>query len=925
MISLVYIVFARFELLSFNRNEKYVRPAAEKMLSISEQLEVEMANLWTEIKKSFKSDLPAWAKVSIFISSMVFGFSGTTFYLFLSIMRKVFINLLIGWKALNLGSLSVMFSKFIQLVEQLTAVFQIPPYVIRGLMYPLILICQLAELFDIDLLYDLLTVTCEGAKSPIELFIDSFVLGVAILFINSKYNFLWSITLQEMNRLLTVKYWIGGRTVFSKKFFLSLIAFVLTSTNPFITVLRFFLSYVNFGVFFANNHVTHKISEACIGIEGFQNQELWLVNSTSVLVWWLMAPILYSTAEIVCPKGGYTAAKMSLFNVDDANKVIPLKADEGSYIDMDSNLRECNSLSAISRRQRSVKISIGEDAGCQDSTNNENYSMSSGYDSPESMSSGYDSPENLSENDEASHIGSFLSSSAQELDGDGETHMEGSPNGENAVHVQQVNTKLSYLAVMGMLRYTWSHVVLVFSTDLLIVYTVNAWVTLIQQWKLLEQRLLLRSDRRWGAHIIEDSIKRFHTRSIKTDGWAEYLSFFHAYEVAARETDKTFNKKWVDIAFKSETSKLPPYYRLCLMVQTELIAKLKLICYFRHISMVFAFVIAFSGVGHLLTIVGRKYWGIVTWKYSLFACACVGLWTDEIYEAYEIEELVREFTITDPDDATILFIPLAIASRAILLQALGETSTLISIVVINLCGAPLFVFSPKLRKNIPPLIHLNPREVAIKRERIELLGLHKSKLSTELVHFEEWVIRMRSISIFFTESRLLVFFSSLVSLSLTIILLKGIEVSKGTLALLLMGMVPYFIGSALIAMIYVGKRLKLTDNDFKVVFSGWLRPPACMQSSRVQVSTGIEQEDMAREPENVCTNSIDIDISDDSSLRSDLIAPIEEDSGSWGDSTHDNYSVDSNAFTQEGGGFRERHFISIHLGSDGDNDSVVDC
>ena len=246
--------------------------------------------------------------------------------------------------------------------------------------------------------------------------------------------------------------------------------------------------------------------------------------------------------------------------------------------------------------------------------------------------------------------------------------------------------------------------------------------------------------------------------------------------------------------------------------------------------------------------------------------------------------------------------------------------------VINLCGAPLFVFSPKLRKNIPPLIHLNPREVAIKRERIELLGLHKSKLSAELVHFEEWVIRMRSISIFFTESRLLVFFSSLVSLSLTIILLKGIEVSKGTLALLLMGMVPYFIGSALIAMIYVGKRLKLRDNDFKVVFSGWLRPPlACMQSSRVQVSTGIEQEDIAREPENVRTNSIDIDIADDSSLRSDLIAPIEEDSGSWGDSTHDNYSDDSNAFTQEGGGFRERHFISIHLGSDDDNDSVVDC
>ena len=35
------------------------------------------------------------------------------------------------------------------------------------------------------------------------------------------------------------------------------------------------------------------------------------------------------------------------------------------------------------------------------------------------------------------------------------------------------------------------------------------------------------------------------------------------------------------------------------------------------------------------------------------------------------------------------------------------------------------------------------------------------------------------------------------------------------------GLVPYFVGSVLIAIVYIGKRLNLTDNDFKVVFVTW--------------------------------------------------------------------------------------------------------
>ena len=36
------------------------------------------------------------------------------------------------------------------------------------------------------------------------------------------------------------------------------------------------------------------------------------MNSASVLVWWLIAPMIYSISEIVCPKGGYTSSRTNL-------------------------------------------------------------------------------------------------------------------------------------------------------------------------------------------------------------------------------------------------------------------------------------------------------------------------------------------------------------------------------------------------------------------------------------------------------------------------------------------------------------------------------------------------------------------------------------------------------------------------------------
>ena len=813
--SLVYIVYARFEWLSFDRQERYVRPIAEKMISITERLDKEIAVLLnaSRTKRRMKNDLSSTAKVSIFMSSAIFVIVGVAVNLFLTVIQKVFFNLLIGWKATQLGGFSAMFAKFAALVGQLTQAIHIPMVLITIILYPFFLLYQLAEVFNVGSFYSLLTVTCQGAKSPIELFIDSFVLGVAILFINSKYVFLWAASLLEMNKSFVVRYWIQGKKLLSYHFVLSVIALGLTSTNPFITVLRFFLSFIDFGAFFVVNHVKHDISKACVGIVGFQNQELWLVDTTSVLVWLLIAPMLYITAEIVCPKGGFTSAETHHASAS----VMPLPNHLSD--DDDDNSSMYNSIPDSGRDNDSSIASILEN-NPHDERNMVNFLVSENdHNESDSLNSSVFSYTDSEQSQSPAQLESLVSDT--EVQNNAVSMKEIEP--DHSATKQPLNTTTttttSFSALSGAIRYAWSHAALLFSTDLIFIYAMNVWVAHCQKLHSLEGFLKLRADRRWDPLQIQESVHRFRSEHVETDSRSRSMSYFSHYEIAARELDIQLEKKWDRVAHHSDSTKLPPYYRLCAMVQQELVKKLGYLGVFWVLSIPISYVVGYSGIGHLLSIVGRKYWGIVFWKYYLLLCVSVGYWTDESYEAYELEDLVSEFSVADPDEATIVFLSLTIASRVILLQALGGPATLISIVVINMCGSPLFVFSPKLRENIPPFIYFNSREVALRREKLELLGAHHAHHHLDdSIRVEEWAIGMRSLSIFLTESRLIVFFAKLVSLSMTMIILQGVELSTETLALLLLFMLPYFIGSALVPLIYVGKRINLTDVDFEVVF-----------------------------------------------------------------------------------------------------------
>ena len=382
----------------------------------------------------------------------------------------------------------------------------------------------------------------------------------------------------------------------------------------------------------------------------------------------------------------------------------------------------------------------------------------------------------------------------------------------------------------------WSWLWLVCSADVLIVYAIIAYQSRCQKKDSAVKMRRLRANQRWDLQTSRQFLERFQLERLTT----------RSSDRSQRLTTSVRPPLLLINAATSGTiddTGLPPYYRLCFMVQKELCETLRILYALRRIpvSTALSYLLAFSGIGHVFAEVGRRHWIIVMRKFILFSSACLGIWLNETHKAYDIDDMVKRFTVRDPEEATLEFLMLTIASRVILLQALGPTATLISIVVISTCDAPLFVFSPELLGKIPPLLFLDSRKVAIDRERAELRGREvggrvglglEEKDGDGGVRVEEWVITVRSLSILLTESRLVVFLFNLVSLSLTVLVLQGYTISTTILALLLIAMLPYYVGSTLIPILYIGKRLNLTDEDFRIVCMSWCsRPYACCRAA----------------------------------------------------------------------------------------------
>jgi len=567
--SFVYIVCDRFDRLSFDRQERHVLPNAKELMSISKSLSSDIAKMIRLRRLSKAGELSPRVKIALLISFSFVMLFFATVSVFLSLLRRIFFDVLVAWKSLHLGSLTIMFSKYLMLLKEFTTALGVPILVIQIILFPLYLLCVLFDSANINILYQLLNVTCQGAQAPIELFIDSLALGIAVLFIKSSYGVLWSVSLREMNRFLFIKYWLEGDKLFSGEFVLSWFAFFLTTSNPFVTMLRFFLSYVSLTSFFEHNHVAHKFSLACVSIQGFQNQELWLVNSTSVLVWLLLFPMLYMLSEVLCPNGGYTSTRNSIVSILSYHRTVAVIS-EAHHIGDDSSIGN---------------LSISE--------------MSHQF------------------------ADEILFASNHEIRG---------------THNKYQNVSNYCTMVRGMSRFVWSYASLFLSVDLSLAYVINVWVHHCRKKnKPKQQSLRWRQQRRLDQLEIDRTIRRFQVQRARSRS----LHRFVDYEIRGREMDGKLEVKWE--AYQS--SKLPPFYKLCLLEQQELYSSLlqwaPFLCL---VAAPLSYLIVLTNLGHVVTSVGRKHWAIVMHKFLLFCYVCMGVWTDEIYEAYDVDHLLGDFT-----------------------------------------------------------------------------------------------------------------------------------------------------------------------------------------------------------------------------------------------------------------------------------------
>ncbi len=194
----------------------------------------------------------------------------------------------------------------------------------------------------------------------------------------------------------------------------------------------------------------------------------------------------------------------------------------------------------------------------------------------------------------------------------------------------------------------------VIGLDLLAVYVINTYVSYCQKLDKKEKMRTVTSEssleipnhsaNNWALPIGAKEKKR---------SWSQYLRLFYQYEIESRTADEALTKRWLKVANDSDDNNLLPYYRLSFMVQ-----KRGALCKYSnrlHSSVHLRASIVFLRVLVYFTAVGRKLRLVILRKDAIFFGTCVEFWTDETYEAYDIDGLVKELTISLATRRRLLF------------------------------------------------------------------------------------------------------------------------------------------------------------------------------------------------------------------------------------------------------------------------------
>lgn len=255
--------------------------------------------------------------------------------------------------------------------------------------------------------------------------------------------------------------------------------------------------------------------------------------------------------------------------------------------------------------------------------------------------------------------------------------------------------------------------------------------------------------------------------------------------------------------------RMPTYWGLLLLEKDEL--KESFPRFFGWFRIAVVGLIILSGIGNIITKTGRKHFRIAFHKWYLFGCICIGYWDDECFQAFRIKEIGGFCNQMDNDKDEVYYrlISIILSSTAVILQ-LVQSFSIVSVFAIAFGSAPLFVYSKRLAKALPPLIEWNAWEEAKKRE-VELI---RRRTGFKEVTVNQWVLYLKSYIIFVNESRLLVFSQNVLSTILSLLLVFSSPFMIVTIAMIIVLLIPNIVAKVLNCIIFLGKGLQIQDSEF---------------------------------------------------------------------------------------------------------------
>jgi hypothetical protein len=645
MIFCWYIVFGKFQRVSFERKLKIVTPNIEKckqvLLSEEEfhyQHLIVVQNKKNQHARKFKF---VYFAVLSFVLMVVSVFLGFVFFTY-----QVFFTSLILWRGLKADlNLSPILHLLAEGLKDITEFVSLPVNLFYFVALPFLYLFQ--ALAKIDLNLSSVNVTCAGSQAPIELLINCFILGLLVIIIRSDYQLLFNILLSNLNQrflLNNVEQRLdAGNFRFSRYFFLCLLVSALNALNPFQVGLRYCMGFVRIDTFAKKHGVAHEISESCNQVPGAPHFDSFLGYMSTIFAWWLILPALYCLAEVVVPK---------------CKKIDPLK----KQLSQEKRFRK--PISKIFPADLFVDESVKKPSSGRNNIKNEEYDNDDDQNERDKYLHDIEEPEairlpefpnRLSSKfpgvDEAFLAQVFQESCKERFElekerkqrNDVKEYREANTASTSRKAIHKVTKRLPF--ILAFYYYCKQKYLLVVSLDLWVSNLFSSWITVLKENTLKagqkEELILLKQV---GIQPIRmTQIVSAKDISVKTPGVkqlfsldsSEFIQGMHLYDLEQMRRQKKLDSLWERERLRNNHS-LPSYYELCLIVRDEL---------HDYVLEPFASLLALLGVGHFLTPTGRYYWKLVLNNYKIFLCVCLGIWTDEAVEAYGLEETSANLSV----------------------------------------------------------------------------------------------------------------------------------------------------------------------------------------------------------------------------------------------------------------------------------------